>query len=172
MQQFTNALDATIRYARELGLQCHANFGASASYVGTPLQGAFSKAHPEWLHGSQLRFEIPEVRTYALSLVREALEIGAPGISIDFMRYSFTIPDVQTCNTFLRELRALVDEYSNKRDTQIPILVQVPRQRGPAPPPVPAGFLGSVRLCHVGPGRLGGLFVSQQRRRASTSTWT
>lgn len=133
MQQFTNALDATIRYAREFGLQCHANFGASASYVGTPLQGDFSKAHPEWLYGSQLRFEVPEVRAYALSLVREALEIGAPGISIDFMRYSFTIPDIATCNTFLKELRALVDEYSQKRDRYIPILVQFPG-KGVLPP--------------------------------------
>lgn len=71
MQQFTSALDATIRYASEFGLQCHANFGAGASYVGSPLQGDFSKAHPEWLHGSQLKFEIPEVRAYALGLVRE-----------------------------------------------------------------------------------------------------
>ena len=133
MQQFTNALDATIRYARDLGLQCHANFGASASYMGTPLQGDFSKAHPEWLYGSQLRFEVPEVRAYALSLVREALEIGAPGISIDFMRYSFTIPDVTTCNMFLRELRVLVDEYSRKQNQHIPVLVQFPG-KGILPP--------------------------------------
>jgi hypothetical protein len=133
MQQFTNALDATIRYTGELGLRCHANFGASASYVGTLLQGDFSKAHPEWLHGSQLRFEVPEVRAYALSLVREALEIGALGISIDFMRYSFTIPDVETCNTFLRELRALVDRYGVKRGRHIPILVQFPG-KGVLPP--------------------------------------
>jgi len=133
MQQFTNALDATVRYTHELGLECHANFGASASYVGTPLQGDFSKAHPEWLYGSQLKFEVPEVRRYALSLVREALEIGAPGISIDFMRYSFTIPDAETCNTFLRELRALVDEYAQKRGKRIPILVQFPG-KGVLPP--------------------------------------
>ncbi len=133
MQQFTNALDATVRYTHELGLQCHANFGASASYVGTPLQGAFSKSHPQWLHGSQLRFEVPEVRAHALALVREALDIGAPGISIDFMRYSFTIPDVETCNTFLRELRALADAYARKRGKHVPILVQFPGQ-GVLPP--------------------------------------
>jgi hypothetical protein len=133
MQQFTNALDAAIRYAGEFGLLCHVNFGASAAYVGTPLQGDFSKAHPEWLYGSQLRFEVPEVRAYALDLVREALEIGAPGISIDFMRYSFTILDVATCNTFLRELRALVDEYSQKRGRRIPILIQFPG-KGVLPP--------------------------------------
>jgi hypothetical protein len=133
MQQFTNALSATIRYAGEFGLQCHANFGASASYVGTLLQGDFSKAYPEWLHGSQLKFEVPEVRAYALDLVREALDVGAPGISIDFMRYSFTIPDVATCNTFLQELRSLVDEYSHNRRHHIPILVQFPG-KGVLPP--------------------------------------
>ncbi len=133
MQQFTNALDATIRYTRELALQCHANFGASACYVGTPLEGAFSIAHPEWRHQSQLKFEIPEVRQYALDLVREALEIGAPGISIDFMRYTFTIPDTETCNIFLRELRELADDYARKRGAHIPILVQFPG-KGVLPP--------------------------------------
>ena len=126
MQQFTNMLDATLRYARALGLQAHANFGASASYVGTPLQGDFSKQHAEWLRGSQLRFEVPEVRRYALRLVREALEIGAPGISIDFMRYPQTINRPATCNTFLQELRQLTDEFSKRRSRPVRILVQFP----------------------------------------------
>ncbi len=126
MQQFTNMLGATLRYGRALGLQAHANFGASASYVGTPLQGDFSKQHPEWLRGSQLRFEVPEVRRYALRLVREALEIGAPGISIDFMRYPQTINRPATCNTFLRELRQLTEEFSKRRGKPVRILVQFP----------------------------------------------
>jgi len=126
MQQYTNMLDATVRYARQLGLHAHANFGASACYVGSPLQGDFSKAHPAWHRGSQLRFEVPEVRQYALGLCREALEIGAPGISIDFMRYPQTIHRRETANVLLRELRALADEFSRKRGRRVEILVQFP----------------------------------------------
>ncbi|MCP4641410.1 MAG: hypothetical protein GY851_13295, partial [bacterium] len=126
MQQFTNALDATIRYSAEMGLHCHANFGVSCAYVGSPLEGTFPKAHPNWLSGSQLRFEVPEVRQYALSLLREALEIGAPGISIDFMRYPQGFDDAVVSSLFLKELRALADEFGAKRGARVPILVQFP----------------------------------------------
>jgi len=126
MQQYTNTLDAELRYARELGLNAHANFGASNCYPGSPLQGDFSKEHPDWMRGSTLRFEVPEVRAYALSLYREALEIGAQGISIDFCRYPETIDAVETCNTFLQDLRALADEFSPIEGKRISILVRFP----------------------------------------------
>lgn len=126
MQQYTNTLDATIRYTREFGLRAHANFGASNCYPGSPLQGDFSKQHPEWMRGSALRFEVPEVRKYALALYREALEIGAPGLSLDFCRYPETIDTVVTCNTFLSALRALADEFSTQEGGRVPILVRFP----------------------------------------------
>lgn len=126
MQQYTNTLDATLRYTREFGLRAHANFGASNCYPGSPLQGGFSETHPEWMRGSALRFEVPEVRDYALSLYREALEIGAAGLSLDFCRYPETIDTVETCNTFLRDLRALADEFGAPRNAHIPILVRFP----------------------------------------------
>lgn len=126
MQQFTNTLDAEIRYANQLDLIAHANFGASNCYPGSPLQGDFSKNHPEWMRGSQLRFEVPEVRAYALSLYREALEIGAPGITIDFCRYPETIDVPDTATNFLRELRALADEFATARGSDVRILVRFP----------------------------------------------
>lgn len=126
MQQFTNTLDATIRAARELGLQAHANFGASNCYPGSPLQGDFSKAHPDWMRGSALRFEVPEVRGYALTLYREALDIGAPGISIDFCRYPETVDSVETGNTFMQAMSALAKEYARRRGNAVPVLVRFP----------------------------------------------
>lgn len=126
MQQFTNTLDATVRYTRELGLCAHANFGASNCYPGSPLQGDFSKAHPDWMRGSALRFEVPEVRAYVLKLYREALEIGAPGISIDYCRYPETIDSVESCNAMIRALRELADEFGVKRNAKVPILVRFP----------------------------------------------
>ena len=87
MQQYTNTLEASLRYAKEFGFRLHANFGATNCYPGSPLQGDFSKAHPDWMRGSALRYEVPEVRAYILSMYREALEIGARALSIDFCRY-------------------------------------------------------------------------------------
>ncbi len=126
MQQFTNTLDATLRYGRDLGLNVHANFGASNCYPGSPLQGDLSKEHPEWMRGSCLRFEVPEVRHYVMALFREALEIGAPGISIDFCRYPETIDTVETGNATMSELHALASEFGEKRGAPVPVLVRFP----------------------------------------------
>ncbi len=126
MQQYTNTLEAELRYARDLGLRAHANFGAGACYVGTPLQGDVTKKHPEWERSNTLRFEIPEVREYALSLYREALEIGADGISIDFCRYPEGVDTAETANTLLRELRRLADEFAKVRGSPVPVLIRFP----------------------------------------------
>lgn len=126
MQQFTNTFDATLRYARELGFTAHANFGGTCCYPGTPLQNDFSKAHPDWMRGAALRYEVPEVRDYILSLYREAIEIGAPGLSIDFCRYPEGIDTAETCNAFFRDLRALAEEFTNARGRRVPVLVRFP----------------------------------------------
>ncbi|MBI3922338.1 MAG: hypothetical protein HY318_13035, partial [Armatimonadetes bacterium] len=72
MQQFTNMLDAELRYARELRMIPHANFGATNCYPGTPMEGQIAKQHPEWVrNGWALRYEVPEVQQHILSLYRE-----------------------------------------------------------------------------------------------------
>lgn len=126
MQQFTNTLQTSVRHADELGVKLHANFGASNCYPGSPLQGQFSKDHPEWMRGSTLRYEIPEVRTYVLSLFRESLELGAKGLSIDYCRYPGCIDVPETANLFHKKLRALADEFSAARSEPVPILVRFP----------------------------------------------
>ncbi|MFV2070073.1 MAG: hypothetical protein ACC645_24165, partial [Pirellulales bacterium] len=126
MQQFTNTLQTSVQQADELGFRLHANFGASNCYPGSPLQGEFSKDHPDWMRGSTLRYEVPEVRDYALSLYREALEIGAKGISIDYCRYPGTIDKLETGNLFQQALRALADKFEAARGAHVPILVRFP----------------------------------------------
>ncbi len=126
MQQFTNTLQTSVRHADELGVKLHANFGASNCYPGSPLQGKFSKDHPEWMRGSSLRYEVPEVRAYALGLYRESLELGARGISIDYCRYPGCIDVAETANLFQKELRALADEFSAARGKPVPILIRFP----------------------------------------------
>lgn len=126
MQQYTNTLDATLRYCRMLDLTASASFGASNCYKGKPLQGRFSKDHPEWMRGSRLRYEVPEVRQFALDCYRECLEIGARHLGLDFCRYPTTIDVPETANIFLRDLRRLADDWGQKHNTKIPILVRFP----------------------------------------------
>lgn len=128
MQQFTNTLDAALRYARELGLFAHANFGATNCYPNSPLESEFARKHPEWRRGFALRYEVPEVQEYILSLCREALEIGAPGLSLDFCRYPEGIDQPETCNQFLRRLRRLLDEFGQARGKRVPLLIRFPAQ--------------------------------------------
>lgn len=126
MQQYTNTCETEMRYARELGMTFHANFGATNCYPGTPLEGKISREHPEWRRGSALRYEIPEVQEHILSVYREVLDIGAPGLSIDFCRYPEGIDKPETCNAFLRQLRRLTQEYAAKRNRPVPILIRFP----------------------------------------------
>jgi hypothetical protein len=126
MQQYTNTLATELRYARMLGLKVRANIGATNCYPGTPLEGEFSRQHPEWRKGSHLRYEVPEVRAYVLSLFEEALEIGAGSISLDWCRYPNALTSQETVTGFLRELRALADRYGQKRGKRIDILTRFP----------------------------------------------
>lgn len=128
MQQYTNTCQVEMKYARQLGMTPHANFGATNCYPGTEAEGAISKQHPEWRRGHALRYEVPQVQEHILAVYREVLDIGAPGISIDFCRYPEGIDKPETCNQFLRRLRKLADEYAAKRKQPVPILIRFPAQ--------------------------------------------
>lgn len=128
MQQFTNTLKNELQFAKELGLTLHANFGATNCYPNSPLQSDFSKNHPDWMRGGVLRYEIPEVQNYILSLIKETLEIGAEGISIDFCRYPEGIDKPETCTQFLHQLKKLRQEFSLIHNKPIPLLIRFPAQ--------------------------------------------
>jgi hypothetical protein len=126
MQQYTNALEAELRYSRELGLTLFAEFGISNCYPKTNLQGDISKEHPEWRKGNTLRFEIPEVRQFALKCFEECLEIGADHLGIDFCRYAKAIDTPETGNTFMRELNKLTSQWEREHGKNISILTRIP----------------------------------------------
>lgn len=126
MQHYTNMFQACLRYAPELGMRPHANFGATACYRDTLAQGDFSKQHPEWMRGDALRYEVPEVREHILRVYQEALEIGAEAVSIDFCRYPEGIDTAETCTEFLRALRELTNQSGQSRNIKIPILIRFP----------------------------------------------
>jgi hypothetical protein len=129
MQQYTNMLATQLGYARKLGMKFHANLGATNCYVGTPLESDFSKQHPEWRTGSQLRYDIPEVRQFILARLEEALQIGAEGLSIDWCRYPYSITDRETVTDFFRKLHLLINNYG--KDSHIDILTRFPARGVP-----------------------------------------
>ena len=126
MQQYTNMLATQLKYARQLGMTPFANLGATACYVNTPLESEFSRRHPEWRTGSALRYDVPEVRRYVLSLFREALEVGAGDLSVDWCRYPNSLTDKETATVFFRELRALADEWSARRGRRVRVMSRFP----------------------------------------------
>ncbi len=126
MQQYTNMLGTQLVYSREFGMKPFANIGAGNSYPGSPLQGEFAAAHPDWHQGAQLSYDIPEVRRHLLDFYREALEIGAPGISIDFCRYPYGAMSAEICTNFLRDLRKIADLHSSGDSNRVQILVRFP----------------------------------------------
>jgi hypothetical protein len=126
MQQYTNTLRTEIKYAKELGIGINAQFGATACYPGTPLEGDFSKAHPNWRRDDSLLLSVPEVRHYMARVYRELLGLGAPGISIDFCRYPDGVDSAADVTALLRELRAVADEFGKIRGRRVPILIRFP----------------------------------------------
>ena len=126
MQQYTNMLATEIKYAREMGVGISAQFGATACYVSTPLESEFTKQHSDWRRNDSLLLSVPGVRDYMLRSYREMLEIGAPGISIDFCRYPDGVDSAKDCNELMRGMRKLADEFGKVRGKHVPILVRFP----------------------------------------------
>jgi hypothetical protein len=121
-----NALETELKHAKSMGLRANVNFGAGNCYQGSPLSSDFSEKHPDWRLDSALKREIPDIEAYVLKLFREALEIGAPGISIDFCRYPECVDSKEVCTGFIRSLRRLADEFGRDQHRRVPILVEFP----------------------------------------------
>lgn len=126
MQQYTNTFTTEMKYAREMGADVNAQFGATACYVDTPLQGDISKVHPEWRREDSLLLSVPGVQDFMLGVYRELLTLGAPGITIDFCRYPDGTDSAADCNKFMRSLRKLADEFGKARGEHIRITVRFP----------------------------------------------
>ena len=108
-----------------------ANLGATNCYVGTPLESDFSRDHPEWRDGGRLRYDVPEVRQFVLSLLEEALDIGADQLSVDWCRYPHSVRSADPVNQFFRELRDLADRHGNRRGARIGLITRFPARGVP-----------------------------------------
>lgn len=126
--------------AHELGLKVLARLEMNHEYgpasednwLWVGFVGSLNKEHPEYrIPGSVLLdFKHPEVRQFKLAIFREALEAGADGLSLDLAVYPpfFEDPVAGTpiMTGFVREVRALCNEFAARRDAPIEVMARVP----------------------------------------------
>ena len=95
--------------------------------------GDFNKRHPEYRVAGSVRldFKHKAVRDFKIAILREAAEIGADGISMDFAVYPphFTRPDKEIMNQFVRDVRAMLDEVGAAQNRQIELMIRIPAIR-------------------------------------------
>ncbi|HOK79749.1 MAG TPA: hypothetical protein PK303_06920 [bacterium] len=107
-----------------LGISHFANAGLTNCYPGTDLEEKISRQHPEWRTANILRFNVPETRRYVVEVLKEFVEWGNDGISIDCMRYPYYHTEEDLLNLF-HEIRRAMDKISN---TKIPLTVRIPAE--------------------------------------------
>lgn len=94
------------------------------------LVGSLNKAHPEYRIGKSvlLDFKHEEVRNFKLAILREAVQFGADGVSLDFAVYPpfFEIPDAAIMTKFVGAVRAMLDEEGARRKQRLTLMARVP----------------------------------------------
>ncbi len=154
----TNPLKGCLAGSRAFGIAVSANFGSGINYYDSPLEGEFSKTHPQWIHDRYwLMYKYKGVREHFLKLYEEQLEMGARILSLDFCRYPFVIDDAKLPTLFLTELRKLADRYS-KGDNRVKIIVRfpVPGCKGAKDYFRPAEWIDKRLVDYIVPGDLAG----------------
>lgn len=131
-------LRVAVERSHELGIKILARLEMNHEYgpadpdnwMWVSLVGKLNKEHPEYRIGKSvlLDFKHKEVRDFKLAIFREALEAGVDGISADFAVYPpfFEVPDCEIMTGFVRELRALLDEFGERRGKRLEFMARVP----------------------------------------------
>ena len=118
-----DALRESIDICRDLGMTHYANAGITICYPDTDLEDRFSREHPEWREGQFLRYCHPETRAYAAGIVREFVEWGTDGVTIDCMRY----PEVHTEADLLALFEEIQQAIENARgQRRVPLTARIP----------------------------------------------
>ncbi len=92
--------------------------------------GSLNKKHPEYrIPGTVLLdYRHAEVRAFKLKVLRETVQLGADGVSLDFAVYPpfFEKPAPAIMTSFVREVRTMLDEEGGKRGHRLELMVRVP----------------------------------------------
>jgi hypothetical protein len=125
--QSMDALSASIEVCKELGMEHYANAGLTMCYPGTGDEEKISREHPEWrhigVHKGVLDFNRTQTRSYACAIVKEFVEWGTDGVSIDCMRYPYYHTEDDLLALF-REMHEIIKQ--TKSDGNVPLTVRIP----------------------------------------------
>lgn len=94
--------------------------------------GSLNKKHPEYrINGGRtvlLDYKHQEVRDFKLAILRETVQLGADGVSLDFAVYPpfFAEPDAAVMTGFVRDVRAMLDAEGQRQQRQLDLMVRVP----------------------------------------------
>ena len=92
--------------------------------------GSLNKKHPEYRigRGVLLDYKHQEVRDFKLAILRETVQLGADGVSLDFAVYPpfFAKADPGIMTQFVRDVRAMLDQEGRKRGQHLDLAVRVP----------------------------------------------
>ncbi|MEA3401600.1 MAG: hypothetical protein U9R79_10205 [Armatimonadota bacterium] len=131
-------LQIAVERGHELGLKVFARLEMQHEYgpadpehwMWVAFVGSLNKDHPEYRIPGRvhLDFKHQEVRDFKLAILREAVEAGADGLSLDFVVYPpyFEEPDAEIMTGFMREIRAMADEVGEAQGREVEIMARVP----------------------------------------------
>lgn len=123
MVKSLDVLRESIDACRELGITHYANAGLTNCYPGTDFEERISREHPGWRTGNVLRFSHPEVRAHVAGVIREFVEWGSDGVSIDCMRYPYHHTEEELLAIF-REIHTAITSAAGGR--KVPLMARIP----------------------------------------------
>ena len=131
-------LTVAVERGHELGfkvlarLEMNHEYGPAdpGNWMWVAFVGDLNKEHPEYRIGKSvlLDFKHKEVRDFKLAILREAVEAGADGISMDFAVYPpfFAEPDCDTMTRFVRDVRTMLNEVGKRQNRYLTLMTRVP----------------------------------------------
>lgn len=131
-------LQMAVRRAHHLGkriiarLEMNHEYGPARddNWLWVAFVGHLNKEHPEYRIGPGvlLDYKHQEVRDFKLAILREAVQLGVDGLSLDFAVYPpfFAKPDPGIMTQFIRDVRALLDKEGATRGQHLDLAVRVP----------------------------------------------
>lgn len=130
-------LKAAVDYGHEKGMKVFARlemqheYGPVTSWKWIAFVGKFNKDHPEHrIPGSVfLDFKHKAVRDFKLAILREAVERGFDGLSLDFVVSPFYFEEPNKyrplMTRFIRDVRNMLDEVGRTRNQRLELMIRV-----------------------------------------------
>ncbi|MCK5806044.1 MAG: hypothetical protein KAI66_24645, partial [Lentisphaeria bacterium] len=139
IKEGSGPVQMAVKRAHELGkkiiarLEMNHEYGpaSESNWKWVAFVGRLNKEHPEYRIGGRsvlLDYKHKEVREFKLAILREAVQLGMDGLSLDFAVYPpfFAEADPAIMTQFIRDVRAMLDKEGQKQGRHLDLAVRVP----------------------------------------------